>query len=118
MPITLSTNAVEESTYVLTITLKDHNGDKIDDSDVTSLKWSLTDENGTVINSREDVEITSPTNTESIALTGDDLALSGVSRTRIVTFEATYDGGDLGATLYLKESAKFQIDDLVYVPSS
>ncbi len=114
MPVTLSTNAVEESTYILTITLKDQ-----DDNLITpkTLIWTLTDENGTVINSREDVSVSNPSSSESIALTGDDLALSGVSRTRIITFEATYDG-DLGSDLNLKESATFQIDDLVYVPSS
>jgi hypothetical protein len=111
MPVTLSTHAIEKSTYVVTAKFYDEADNAI--TPVT-LKWTLTDEDGTVINSRTAVVVAAPAASNSIALTGLDLAVTTASRNRIITFEATYNG-DLGTGLALKESAQFVIDDLVAV---
>lgn len=112
MPITLTLDAVEESTYVLNVAFYDE-----DDNTVTpnSVNWTLTDVAGTVINSRTEVVLT-PAIAVDIVLTGDDLAL-GATRgevQRIVTIQAVYDS-DAGNDLNLKESAILKIKDLTYI---
>jgi len=73
--------------------------------------WTLTDDEGTsVINSREDVAIVTPTSTESILLEGDDLAVDGNAKTRRkITFQGTYTSAEFGAGLPLKDEATFFI---------
>jgi len=110
----LNTHAEEEGTYVITATFKDEDGNA---EDVKTAKWSLTDRDGTVINSRSDVAISTPTSSEDIVLSGNDLALqSGETNLgiRILIVEATYDS-DLGSDLPLKGEAEFIIDNLVKV---
>ena len=53
-----------------------------------TFSWTLTDVNGTVINSREDVSET-PAATTWIDLEGLDLVLSGVSNNRVLTAKGT-----------------------------
>jgi len=113
MPVTLTTHAVEKSTFVITAAFTDEDGNTVTPNAVT---WTLTTSSGTVINDREDVEET-PASSIDIALKGDDLALQdgeAVKGVRILTVEATYDS-DLGSDLPLKESAQFIIDNLVAV---
>ena len=108
MPTTLTTHAVEQSTYKVTAAFTDDDGVSVVP---TSIVWTLTDSSGTVINSRQDVSIT-PASSVTIALTGDDLALtSDADAVRIVTIEAVYTS-DLGTGLTLKDSCRFVIDNL------
>lgn len=113
MAITLSTHAVEESTYVITVSFTDE-----DDNAITpiTLTWTLVDTKGTVINSREDVVIGTPSSSEDIVLSGDDLQITGSNdnRKRILAVEATYDS-DAGSDLPLKQETQFIIDSLVAV---
>jgi len=109
---TLNDIAIEESTYIITVETKDENGDAITP---LTLTWTLTDPKARVINSRSDVSVTSPTSSEDIVLSGDDLALGqNDNRIRIFTAEATYSG-TYGASLPLKKSAQFKIDNLIKV---
>jgi len=110
LPVKLTTKAVDKSTYVVNCAFKDENGDAVVPNE---LKWTLTDDAGTVINSREDVVVAVPSSSEDIVLSGDDLKYSD-GRHRILTIEATYDS-DAGSDLPLKESAKFMVDDLIVV---
>jgi len=75
------------------------------------MTWTLTDEAGTsIINSREDVEITTPSSSESILLQGDDLAVDGNAKTkRKITFEGTYTSAEFGAGLPLVDESTFFI---------
>jgi len=109
MSTQLSVRAVEESTYIVTATFLDEDENLVVPNTMT---WSLTDIDGTVVNSREDVSET-PASVVSIVLTGDDLAVSG-DRTRVVTVSATYDSS-YGSGLYLKAAALFDIENLVAV---
>ena len=111
MPTTLTTHAVERSTFVVTASFTDENGEPVTP---TTLQWTLTDLEGNVINNRSQVSIT-PSSTVDIVLSGDDLALQGDSpEMRVLTIEGTYNS-TLGTGLPLKESVKFIVDNLVAV---
>ena len=74
----LSTNASEEGTYAIDEIqfLDSRDTPVIVIPETGSVTWCLTDKNGTIINSREDVPITSASSM-TIVLSGDDLAISG-----------------------------------------
>ena len=109
MATSLTVTAVEESTYIITATFINEDGDALTP---TSVVWTLSDIDGTVINGRENVSIT-PDTAVDIVLTGRDLVVSG-SRSRVVTVQATYDS-TYGSALKLKSSATFDIENLVVV---
>ncbi len=76
----LDTNASEEGTYAIDeIQFLDSQDTPIAVIPETgSVTWCLTDKNGTIINSREDVPITSASSM-TIVLSGDDLAVDGTA---------------------------------------
>lgn len=80
--------------------------------------WSLTDENGTVINSRDQVSISSLDTTVTVTASGNDLQiLSGETAdyvNRLFLLEWTYDS-DHGNNLPGKEVASFCIENLEQV---
>ena len=104
--------AVEKSTYVVTLSFFDEDNDAVTPATGT---WTLTDADGTVINSREDVVISSLDTSVDVVLSGDDLAVSsgfsGISEKRIFTFEGTYNS-DLGVGLPLKDQLVFPVYNL------
>ena len=104
--------AVEKSTYVVTLAFLDEDNDPVTPATGT---WTLTDANGTVINSREDVAISGLDSSIDIVLSGDDLAISagfsGNSELRIFTFEGTYNS-DLGVGLPLRDQLEFPVFNL------
>ena len=108
----LSTIAMEEGTLALTLAFTDDTGQAVAPSAAT---WTLTDRSGNVINSRQDVTISSPASTETIVLSGDDLAFqsdeSGIYIERRILVEATYSS-DLGSDLPMKYEAAFIIQNL------
>jgi len=107
---TLTNNATEESTYIVSVAFLDEDSVSVTpDSDPT---WSLYDANGDVVNDRNGVTITAAS-TINIVLSGDDLALvDGDSVERKLLVEAVYTSS-LGAGLPLKVQASFEVDDLV-----
>lgn len=78
--------------------------------DVKTMKWTLTDTAGNIINGREDVAVVDPGSVETIVLSGDDLAIigSGGNEERLFTVEATYDS-TLGSDLSLNNEAIFTV---------
>ena len=108
--VSLSTVAQDQSTYKLTLTYTDSAGDAVTHTAVT---WTMTDRAGTVINSREDVSISSPSTSNDIILSGDDLRYSD-GRWRVVTVEATYNSTG-GNGLPLRGECVFSIEDLLNV---
>lgn len=111
MPTTItSTKAIEQSTFVITCSFTDEDGDAVAPD---TLSWSLTDEDGTIINSREDVAVTSPSASEDIVLSGDDLALvSGHEEDeRYLVLEGTYTS-DAGTGLPIRDQVKFYVSNL------
>lgn len=107
----LSTAANERSTYVITASFTDEDGDAVTPATMT---WTLTDTSGNVINSRQDVSISSLSTSVDVVLSGADLQISGTTPTvsRDITFEGTYDS-DLGTGLPLTGSARFTVTNFM-----
>ena len=80
--------AVERSTFVIRASFADRNGTAVNP---TGLTWTLTDEDGTVINDRRDVSASASGGYADIALSGADLAVDGTDRVkRILSVSGTY----------------------------
>lgn len=104
------TEAVEGSTYAVTVAFTDEDG--VAATPNAGLAWTLTDASGTVINSRSAVAV-SPAASLTIVLSGADLAVpagAGVVR-RLLALSGTYNS-DLGSNLPLKEEVEFQVREL------
>ena len=107
MPSKLNVNAKDQSTFVITCTFKDEDGNLVAPD---TMKWTLTDHDGNVINSREDVEVPAPSSVETIVLQGNDLKYSD-GNIRILAIEATYTS-TLGTGLPLNDSIIFAVEDI------
>ena len=93
------TEAVEKSTYVVTLSFTDEAGAAMVPS---SCQWSLRDNSGGIVNSRSSVATVVAT-AISIVLSGEDLVYEKNSRgIRTLTVEAVYDGA-YGSNLPLNE---------------
>lgn len=105
-------DALEESTYVITVPFVDEDGAAVVP---TSATWTLSDDRGNIINSRENVAIVVAASVD-IVLSGADLALQGSddSGNRRFTVKATYNSG-LGSGLKLNKEVSFDVTDLVNV---
>lgn len=105
--------AIEKSTYMITVSFFDE--DEVAE-DVKTMKWTLTDEIGNIINNREDVVVVDPGSVETVVLFGNDLAIVGTGgdETRLFTVEATYDS-TLGNDLPLNGEAAFTVVDLTAI---
>ena len=116
MPIKLSKNAVEGSTFTIVVEFNEVTPDEINPIVPNSgLKWTLSDKNGNVINEKVDIPIDPPAQSIMIVLSGDDLkTFSGKTTRRYVTVKGTYNGVS-GNNLPLIEEGSFQIDNLVGV---
>lgn len=112
MPTTLTDSAIEKSTYILTVSFTDEDGNAVTPNDGTT--WTLTDDNGEVINSRRDVAIVEASSVE-IVLSGNDLqALDSADPWRKLIVEGTYDS-NAGNNLPFKDEVKFPFVDLAAV---
>jgi len=116
MTAILELHAKEEGTYAIIATFFDENGDSVVPD--AGLKWHLTDKRGGTINARQDVAIAVPAASNTIVLSGDDLAVDeGTSQeVRYLTIEGTFTG-DLGAALPLVAECEFWVDSLIKIPS-
>ena len=115
MPTTLTATITEQGTAIITVTCADENGDAVNPD---SLTWSLVDRSGNAINSRKDVSISSPTSSEDIVLSGDDLVVPDGydSVKRWVVIEGTYSS-DAGSGLPLRDQCEFTVTNLKKVRS-
>jgi hypothetical protein len=110
MPVSLTTKANDGSTYVVTAAFTDEDGVAVSPD---SLVWTLKNRDGDIINSREDVTVDTPSSSENIVLSGDDILYSDGAE-RILILEATYTSSS-GEGLPLKDSVQFEIQDLIGV---
>lgn len=113
--IYLAEIAEEESTFAIGMQVVDNLGAPVIPTTAT---WTLTNSAGAIINSREDVAISIPAADMTVALSGDDLALSAGEDTpvpRCFTFKGTYTSS-LGSGLPLNQEVWFYIENLVAVP--
>lgn len=113
--ITIDETAKERGTIALVVSFADENGTP---TAPTTMTWSLVDVNGTVINSRSDVTVTTPEASETIVLSGADLQITAAEQSagyalvkRRFVVEITFTS-DLGSGLPAKEVAAFLIENL------
>ena len=111
MPTTLTTKAVRGSSYAINSVCKDEDGTVVTPD---SAEYTLTDANGTVINSLSGVSMT-PSESMDVMLSGDDLEFETAEKgtyqvTRIFTVTAQYDS-DIENDLPLIDSCTFYIID-------
>lgn len=106
MQIILSPVAKNNSTYIVLADFTDEDGNAVVPN---TIQYSLTDQNGKIINSRDDVSVT-PASSISIVLSGDDILVTD-GLTRLVTIEAVYNSATYGNNLPLVDQAQFTIDD-------
>ena len=107
MPGAIKETATEQSSFKITVTFYDESGNAVAPD---TMAWTLTDTDGSVMNSRENVSISSPSSSESILIEGDDLAVEGNDPVkRIVTFQGTYTSVEFGAGKLLKDESVFTI---------
>jgi len=116
MQTIINTKAKEKSTYVITVAFSDENGDALVPK---TMKWSLTDTSGTVINARDQVVVAVPAASNDIVLSGDDLQIKSLEVSqdtvvRVLIIEATYNS-DLGSDLSVNDDAGFEIENLVKI---
>ena len=108
MTTTITTpSAIEDSTYALVLSFTDEEGDPVTPDTAT---WTLRDTEGNVVNSRQDVVISSLASSVTVLLSGDDLMYTP-SAELILIVEATYDSS-LGNDLPLKDQVRFPVANL------
>lgn len=113
MPTIITTRATKENTIIVTAAFTDENGDAVTPN--AGLKWTLTDMQESVLNSRLDVALT-PATSVDIVLTNADLAALGSvddGRRRIL-IEGDYDSS-AGLGLSLDQDAVFVIETQIPV---
>ena len=112
MPDILTLHAAENSTFVVTVSFLDESGVAVNPN---SVEWTLQSSDGTVINNRKDVVISTPSETEDIALQGDDLLIlsseNGENVMRELTVEFLYNS-DIGSDNPGANSVCFWLDRL------
>lgn len=107
-------NAVEQSTYVVTVSFTDELNEAVVPNNVS---YTLLDSGNNVMNSLEQVSV-SPASEVDIVLSGDDLSLAeGVGNIRYLLIEAAYNS-TFGSDLPFKKQLQFEILDLRYVGGS
>lgn len=113
MATSLTVDATEGSTYIVTAAFTDEDDVAVVPDTIT---WTLTDTLGTVVNSRQDVSVAVPASSIEVVLSGDDLVVEGYnSPVRVFTIEATYTSGTHGAGLPLTGAATFTVESLAGV---
>ena len=107
-PTKLSVRAKESGAYLITAVLTDEEGQP---AVPETLSWTLTDDNGVVINGRHNVFI-SPASTIEILLFGDDLVTPEKKEAaRVVTIRGSYSSSR--GMLPLVEDARFIVENVL-----
>ena len=109
-------NADDKSSYIIQCDFTDETGTAITP---TAATWTLTDGNGDLVNSREDVPVGTLSSTVYIALSGDDLDVdetgARAANMRCLVVSATYTSSLTGTELPVKKAVKFMVTDLPQV---
>lgn len=112
MPTNLTLKANEGSTYIITGVFKDAAGTN---TELYNSTYSLLDENGNIVNSIEDEAFATSGGEYDFVFTGDDLYIGTQGKVRYLKTEGQYNS-DEGNGLWLRDTAKFNIEDLKGVP--
>jgi len=108
----IATKPAEQGSAIVTCSFTDELGVAVIPNAGT-LKWTLTDVAGNVINSRNQVALTSAA-TAKVALDGLDLAYTPTGWGRYILFECEYDSTD-GAGLNLKAQGYFDVEVILAI---
>ena len=112
MSTTLRTLATEGSTYVVTCSFSDENGDAV--TPASAVAWRLLDSTGTEISSGSKAAAASV----NIVLTDTDIVVSGNKREKIfltLVISTTYNSSN-GSGLTLVDVARFQAVNVLDTP--
>jgi len=77
-----------------------------------SAKWSLTDMEGTTINGRTDIPISSPQPTDELLLEPSDTTTNSLTGSRILTIDFTYDSPQFGNGITKTNAFVFEITEV------
>ncbi len=113
MPQYLKKIAEEEGTFIPVATFTDENDAAVVPDSAT---WSLMQSDGTIINSREDVPISSPASANDIVLSGDDLAIQAGETAQYVERRVIAKGicdSDAGNNLPYRAECVFMLENSV-----
>lgn len=109
MPIKLEVEPVRNGSLFLTCNFYDED-DLLLTSEISSLTWTLTKPNRSVINSRSGVTVATPSSPVSIRLSGEDLDVSDqTDLDREILFKGVYNSAG-GSDNPLRERAIFKIE--------
>lgn len=103
--ITLKNQAKEKSTYIIEIKFKDEDG-KL--SPPNEMYWWLQENDGSIVNDRDGVEVDNVDKITDIVLSGDDLTYGW----KIFSIEGTYDS-TYGTNLPFRDAIKFYVNDVI-----
>jgi hypothetical protein len=98
--------AKDRNTYIVIIKPQDEDGTAVTPN---SMSWTLTNEYGRVVNSRDHVSIASPSTEMNVVLSANDVDHDD-GRERWVIAEGKYNSS-LGSSLDLRDWTKFTVDD-------
>jgi len=108
--------AYDRSSYFVTLEFHDETGAPVTP---TSITWSLTDGAGTIVNSRDQVAISPPAQTVTVALSGADLAYKStgtrLENTRKIVCQAMYLNSITNGNMPINKQAGFAIIDVAAV---
>lgn len=107
MPQTLDTHANDQSSYTVECSFTDEDGNAVAP---VSLQWTLLSPTRAVVNSRENVNVTSPSATETITLVPADLNHDDGAY-RYLVLDWTYNS-NYGTGLAAREQIRINIDDI------
>ena len=111
MPVDLRESVPEEGTCVITTEFEDEDSNPVIP---TAITWTLTDDEGNVVNSRENIAVGVPAASIDILLYADDVQIGVFGTVRRLLVQATYDSV-LGSNLPLKGECYFTIENLTKV---
>ncbi len=104
--IVLTDRAREGGAYGVTVSFKDTNGAAVTPD---SASWSLYGKTDQIVNSRQDQSIASPSTSNTIVLSGNDLRISDTAtRKLVVTYQ--YDSATLGNNVVDVVQITFEIE--------
>jgi hypothetical protein len=109
MPTEIQFKPVDQSTIIAVCTFKDEDDDLLTPN-ADTVTWSLYNEQGQIVNEREDEAIASD-NPVNIVISGNDIKYSDGAR-RILVVKARYNS-TLGDNLPLVDMASFSIKNLL-----
>lgn len=109
-------DATDRSSYVIQIDFTDEAGDAVTP---TAATWTLTDGADEVVNSRENIVVSTLASTIHVALSGADLdvdeAGGRTENLRSLVVSASYNSSLTGTLLPIKKAVKFLVTDLPQV---